>query len=174
MLLARAHILKCFMLYHPCLVSTGLLSVHLVTILMFLVSFMSLFGSRCTLELKFAIYHRVTSLSSQVSSVDVCSIDCRMTDQAFNCSNTESTMAWLNDKTSPCLHAHCLPVSMHTDRISNSVILSNGYVSLLRKWFVCICTSEENGIQNETMSFWVTGFKCSKLWKTDWVMHHSV
>jgi len=33
---------------------------------------MSLFcSSRCILELKFAIYHRVASLSSQASSVDV-------------------------------------------------------------------------------------------------------
>jgi len=32
------------------------------------------FSSRCMFELKFSIYHREASLSSQVSSVDVCSI----------------------------------------------------------------------------------------------------
>jgi len=35
------------------------------------------------LELKFAIYHRAASLSSQAFSVDVCSIGWRITDQAL-------------------------------------------------------------------------------------------
>jgi len=41
-----------------------------------------LFSSRCTLELKFAIYPRAASLSSQVSSVDACSIGWTTIDQA--------------------------------------------------------------------------------------------
>jgi len=45
-----------------------LLSLHLVTLLMFLFSYMSLFFSgRCIFELKFAIYYRAASLPSQVS-----------------------------------------------------------------------------------------------------------
>ena len=40
---------------------------------------------------------------------------------------------------------------MHTDCIPNSVILSNDYVSQLRKWFMHKCTSEENDIANEAI-----------------------
>jgi len=39
-------------------------------------------------ELKFAIYHRGSSLSSQASSVDVCSIGWRIFDQTRLPSNT--------------------------------------------------------------------------------------
>ena len=46
------------------------------------------FSSRCMLELKFAIYHRAASPSSQASSVDVCSIDWRIIDQTRLSSNT--------------------------------------------------------------------------------------
>jgi len=54
------------------------------------------------LELKFAIYHQ-TSLSSQASSVNTCSICWRITDPGI-CSNTESTMAeWMISLSlSPC------------------------------------------------------------------------
>jgi len=55
-----------------------LLFVHLMTFLMFffiiIIVHVTSFSSRCMLELKFAIYHRIASLSSQASSVDVCSI----------------------------------------------------------------------------------------------------
>jgi len=43
------------------------------------------------LELKFAIYHRAASLSSQASSVDVCSIGWRIIDQSRLSSNTLCT-----------------------------------------------------------------------------------
>ena len=46
-----------------------LLSLHLVTFLMlFTLVHVTFFSSRCMLELKFAIYHRAVSLSSQDSS----------------------------------------------------------------------------------------------------------
>ena len=54
--------------YHPYLVSmlfADLLSLHLVTFLMFFI--LVHFSSRSMLELKFAIYHRAASLSSQAS-----------------------------------------------------------------------------------------------------------
>jgi len=45
-----------------------LLSVHLVTFLMFFILVhVTLFSSRCMLELKFAIYYRAASLPSQAS-----------------------------------------------------------------------------------------------------------
>ena len=62
--------------YHPYLVSmpfADLLSLRLVTFLMFLI-LVHVPAGACMLELKFAIYHRAASLSSQASSVDVCSI----------------------------------------------------------------------------------------------------
>jgi len=43
------------------------------------------------LELKFAIYHRAASLSSQASSVHVCSIGWRTIDQTRLSSNTPCT-----------------------------------------------------------------------------------
>ena len=66
----------------PCfLFLLNLLSLHPVTFLMFLSPF---FSSRCMLELKYAVYHRAASLSSEVSSVlvDVCSSGWRI-DQAL-------------------------------------------------------------------------------------------
>jgi len=50
---------------HPYLVSilfADLLSLHLVTFLKFFIVHVTFFGSRCMLELKFAIYHRAASL----------------------------------------------------------------------------------------------------------------
>ena len=69
---------------------TDLLSLHLVT---FLVFYTPVHGknSRCMLELKFAIYCRAASLSSQASSVDVCSIDWIIIDQTRLSSNTPCT-----------------------------------------------------------------------------------
>jgi len=43
-----------------------------------------------------------------------------------------------------------LPVSVHTDHISNSVILSNGYVNVA-KCFAPMYTSEENSVTNEAI-----------------------
>jgi len=48
---------------------------------------------------------------------------------------------------------------MHIDHISNSVIMSNDYVSLLST-FLHSHTSEENGVANEAIVHaWVTGLK---------------
>ena len=94
------------------------------------------------LELKSSIYHRAASLSSQASSVDVCSIGQRITDQASVNSNTKSTM---DDKASRGLRN-----SIHTDCISNPVILGNNNLSFA-KCFVCMCTSEENGAAKEAI-----------------------
>ena len=44
-----------------------LLSLHLVTFLMFLIVHVTFFSSRCMLELMFAIYYRAASLPSQAS-----------------------------------------------------------------------------------------------------------
>ena len=82
-----------------------LLSLHLVT---FFFLFMS-FGSRCMLELKFAIYHRAASLPSQASYAVL----------------AEESQAFL--KHSP-----------HTNSISNSAILRNNYISLLGDLCACI------------------------------------
>jgi len=43
-----------------------------------------------------------------------------------------------------------LPVSKHTNHTSNLAILSNNYVLLLSD-FLCMHTSEENGIANEAI-----------------------
>jgi len=57
--------------YHPYLVSmlfADLVSLHLVTFLMFsILVHVTFFSSRCMLELKFAICYRTASLPSQAS-----------------------------------------------------------------------------------------------------------
>ena len=53
------------------------------------------------------------------------------------CSNTKST---IDDKDSP--------ISIHTNHISNSAILSN---NCFIEFFMCMCTGEENGIANEAI-----------------------
>jgi len=90
------------MLY-PYLVSmlfADLLSLHLVTFLMFfiLVHVPFFFSNRCTLELKFAIYYRAASLPSQASYAVL----------------AEESQA-------------CFKHSLHTNSISNSAILCNNY-----------------------------------------------
>jgi len=45
------------------------------------------------LELKFAIYHRAASLSSQASSVDVCSIDQTRLSSNTNCISNSAKFA---------------------------------------------------------------------------------
>ena len=89
------------------------------------------FSSRCMLELKFGIYHRAASLSSQASSVDVCSISWRIIDQA-------PFKHWVNNgwqRLDLRLHAH--------NHISSAILNNNCVVT---KWFVRMRTSEENGI----------------------------
>jgi len=80
------------------------------------------------LELKFAVCHRAASPSSQVSPVVVDELLLGI------CSNTELTM---DDKASPCLHAH--------QPFFSSAILSNNCDLLLHALF----TSEENSVANE-------------------------
>ena len=67
------------------------------------------FGSRCMLELKFAIYHRAASLPSQASYAVL----------------AEESQAFL--KHSP-----------HTNSISNSAILRNNSISLLSDLCTCV------------------------------------
>ena len=104
-----------FLCYHPYLVSmlcADLLSLHLVTFLMFffLSLFMSLFfSSRCMLELKFAIYYRAASLPSQASYAVLAGES-----QAF------------------------FKHFQHTKSIFNSAILRNNYIMLLSELCACI------------------------------------
>jgi len=65
-------------MYHPYLVSmllTDLLSLHVITFLMFfsLTCHFFFVSSRCMFELKFAIYHRAAK-RLQTCLVDVCSM----------------------------------------------------------------------------------------------------
>ena len=63
-------LLLCFLLIcYPYILVTLIFDVFFFILVHF-----TLFSSRCMLELKFADYHRAAILSSQVSSVDVCSI----------------------------------------------------------------------------------------------------
>ena len=81
-----------------------LLSLHLVTFLMlFILVHVTFFSSRCVLELKFAIYYRAASLPSQASYAVL----------------AEESQAFFK-------------CSLHTNSISNSVILRNNYISLLK------------------------------------------
>ena len=86
------------------------------------------------LELKFATYRRAASLSLQASSAVLAEES--LTRLSLS---TESAM---NAKDSPCLHEH-------NPYISNSTILNNN--CFVPKWFVCMCTTFENGIANEAI-----------------------
>ena len=87
-----------------------LLSLNLVTFLMFFILVhITLFSSRCMLELKFAIYYRAASLPSQAS------------------------YAVLAEE-SQALFKH----SLHTISISNSAILHNNYIWLLSDLCACV------------------------------------
>ena len=92
--------------YHPYLVSmlfADLLSLHLVTFLMFFILVhVTFLSSRCMLELKFAIYYRAASLPSQASYAVL----------------AEESQAFFK-------------LSQHTNSISNSAISCNNYISLL-------------------------------------------
>ena len=105
----------------PCFLLICYISLHLVK---FLVLSMSLFCSRCMLDLKFTIYHRAASLSS---SVDV------LAGESFTwlCSNTKSAM---DDKTLPTCS-----VCMRTNHLAT-------------KQKLLLKTAElENGIKNEAI-----------------------
>ena len=87
-----------------------LLSLHLVTFLMFFILVhVTFFSSRCMLELKFAIYYRAASLPSQASYAVL----------------AEESQAFF--KHSP-----------HTNSISNSAILRDNYILLLSDLCVCV------------------------------------
>ena len=130
--------------YHHYLVSllfADLLSLHLVIFLiLFNLVYVTLYSNRYMLELKFQIYHRAVSLSSQASSVDVCSIGWRIIDQAL-----PGGFFW--------------PVSMHTNWISNSATLSNNYVSLPSDLCTCV-QAKKIASQMKPYSSSVTGLKC--------------
>ena len=89
------------------------------------------FSSRCMLELKFAIYHRAASLSSQASSIDA----------------VLAMQYWLmNHWSDRALFKH----SPHTNSISNSAILRNNYISLLGDLCACVHV-KKNGIVKEAI-----------------------
>ena len=86
-----------------------LLSLHLVTFLMFYSCSCHFFSSRCMLELKFAICYRAASLPSQDSYA------------VF----AEESQAFFK-------------ISQHTNSICNSAILRNNYILLLSDLFACV------------------------------------
>ena len=96
------YMLNCFMLS------------SLSCLMLFVLDYVS---SRCTLELRFAIYQRAVGLSSQASSVDVFSIGW-LTRHLFKLILSQQ---WMTSLSQP-------PYTNHT---SNSAILSNNYVLLL-------------------------------------------
>ena len=87
----------------------------------------SFVSSRCMLELNFVIYHRAArGLSSRASQASV-------------------------QASSQCGLRKCF-LLMHTDRISNSLLLSNDYVSLLTaKCFVRMHKNEEKGVPSKAI-----------------------
>ena len=109
---------------------------------------MSLFSSRCMLELKFAIYYRAASFPSQ----------------AFYKVLAEESQAFF--KHSP-----------HTNSISNSAILRNNYISLLSDLCACIHMKKKwrrNGSHRSSVSgsnhlAWLQTWK-----KSDGLVHCSV
>jgi len=88
------------------------------------------FSSRCMLELKFAIYHRQASLSSQMYAV----------------SAEESLKQWMT-KLLALLSLYTLTII-----ISNSTILSNNFALLLNT-FASMRTNEENSVADEAIVF---------------------
>jgi len=99
-----------------------LLSLHLVTFLMFFIlAHVTLFSSRCMLELKFAIYYRAASLPSQAFYMQY----------------------WLKN--------HRLSSnSPSTPTVSNSAILSINYISLLSDLCACV-HGKKNGVVKEAI-----------------------
>jgi len=88
-----------------------LLSLHLVTFLMFFILVhVTFFSSRCMLELKFAIYYRAASLPSQASYA----------------------VYWLKNHRLPSNNPSTPTVFV------SSVILRNNYISLLSDLCACV------------------------------------
>ena len=99
-----------------------LLSLHLITFLMFFILVhVTFFSSRCMLELKFAIYDRAASLPSQASYAVL----------------AEESQAFFQH-------------SQYTNSISNSAILRNNYISLLSDLCACVYV-KKNGVVKEAM-----------------------
>ena len=124
-----------------------LLSLHLVTFLMFFLVYVTFFSSRCMLELKFAIYYRAASLPSQTSYALL----------------AEESQAFF--KHSP-----------QTSSISNSAILRNNYISLLSDLFTCVHV-KKNGVVKEAIIFseqFESPRVTSILEKSDGLVHCSV
>ena len=111
--------------YHPYLASmlfADLLSLHLLTFLMlFILVHVPFFSSRFMLELTFAIYYRVASLTSQASYAVL----------------AEESQAFFKH-------------SLHTNSISNSAILRNHYILLLSDLCACY-TWRKNGVVKEAI-----------------------
>ena len=105
-----------------------LLSLHLVTFLMFFILVhVPFFSSRCMLELKFAIYYRAASLPSQASyaRAEVCHLllSSKFPLTGFLCS--DQTRLSSNTPHTP-------------NSISNSATLHNNYISLLSDLCTCV------------------------------------
>ena len=114
-----------FLWDHPylvCMLFADLLSLHLLTFLMFFILVhVTFFSSRCMLELKFAIYYRAASLPSQASYAVL----------------AEESQAFFK-------------LSQHTNSISNSAILRNNYISLLSDLCACV-HMKKNGVVKEAI-----------------------
>ena len=122
-------ILNCFMLSSlPCFYAfADLLSLHLVTFLMFFILVhVTFFSSRCMLELKFAIYYRAANLLSQASYAVL----------------AEESQAFFK-------------LSQHTNSISNSAILRNNYISLLSDLCACVHVKKNGVIKEAIVLQWV-------------------
>ena len=115
--------------YHPYFVSmlfADLLSLHLVTFLMFFILVhVTSFSSRCMLELKFAIYYRAASLPSQ----------------AFYAVLAEESQAFFKR-------------SQHTNSISNSAILRINYISLQSDLCACVYVKKKRRRKRSTVVQW--------------------
>jgi len=90
-------------------------------LMFFILVHVTFFGSRCMLELKFAIYYRAASLPSQASYAIL----------------AEGSQA-------------CFKHSPHTNSISNSAILRNNYISLLSDLCACV-HGKKNGVVKEAI-----------------------
>jgi len=120
-------------------------------LMLFNLVYVTFCSKKYVLELKFLTHHGAASLSSQASSIDVCSICWRIIDQAL----FKHWQQWIT-KT--------LPVSMHTNRISNSAILSNNYISLPSDLCTCV-QAKKIASHRKPYSSSVTGLKCFvRLW----------
>ena len=114
---------------------------------------MSLFSSRCMLELKFAIYYRAASLPSKAS-------------YAVLAEESLTRLGFLQT----------LP---HTNSISNSAILRNNYISLLSDLCACVHLkkkwrrkgSHSSSVSDSNRLVWLQTWKKAMGWCTaQWEM----